>query len=84
MPRMTNSSPAHERQVAAVEDDTAIVLDARESVRQLGLLVRAKARRGYLDPEEAQHATVDLARIERALIAAHDALRTRRGALYQE
>lgn len=84
MPRMTNSSPAHERSVAAIEDDTAVVLVARESVRQLGLLVRAKARRGYLDHEEAQCATVDLARIERVLVAAHDALRSRRGALYSE
>ena len=79
-----NSSPAHERQVAAIEDETAIVLTARESVVQLGLLVRAKARRGYLDPEEAHNATVDLARIDRALVAAHDVLRSRRGALYSE
>ncbi len=82
--RMTNSAPAHERQVAAIEDETAIVLTARESVVQLGLLVRAKARRGYLDPEEAHNATVDLARIDRALVAAHDVLRSRRGALYSE
>lgn len=82
--RMTNSAPAHERQVAAIEDETAIVLTARDAVIQLGLLVRAKARRGYLDPTEAQNATADLARIERALLAAHEALRTQRGALYQE
>lgn len=82
--RMTNSAPAHERQVAAIEDETAIVLTARESVAQLGLLVRAKARRGYLDRTEEQNATADLARIERALLAAHEALRTQRGALYQE
>ena len=84
MPRMTNSKPAHERDVAAVEDDTAVVLTARDSVRQLGLLLRAKPRRGYLDPEETHNATVDLARIDRALVAAHDALRSRRGALYSE
>ncbi len=82
--RMTNSQPAHERQVAAVEDEIAIVLVARAAVVQLGLLVRAKARRGYLDQDEAQNATADLARIERALLAAHDLLRTQRGALYQE
>jgi hypothetical protein len=57
---MTNSAPAHERQVAAIEDETAIVLTARESVVQLGLLVRAKARRGYLDQDEAQNATAFL------------------------
>ena len=82
--RMTNSAPAHERQVAAIEDETAVVLTARDAVRQLGLLVRAKARRGYLDRTEEQNATADLARIERALLAAHEALRTQRGALYQE
>ena len=84
MPRMTNSSPAHERQVAAIEDETAVILTARDSVRQLGLLVRAKARRGYLDENELQNAATDLARIDRALFAAHETLRSRRGALYSE
>jgi phosphate starvation-inducible protein PhoH len=38
----------------------------------------------YIILDEAQNATADLARIERALLAAHAALRTQRGALYQE
>ena len=70
-----------DRAVERIENDTALVLDGRESLRQLVLKLRALERRGLLDDEEAASATGDVARIRRALEVAQQLCQEWRGDL---
>lgn len=69
---------AYDAAAADTENDTALVLDGRDSLRELWLYLRALERRGLLDPSDAAAAQADLSRIRRALEVAHDAMKRRR------
>lgn len=70
-----------DRAVERIENDTALVLDGRESLRQLVLKLRALERRGLLDDEEAASVTGDVARIRRAIEVAQQLCQEWRGDL---
>ena len=70
-----------DRAAERIENDTALVLDGRESLRQLVLKLRALERRGLLDDEEAASVTGDVARIRRALEVAQHLCQEWRGDL---
>jgi len=70
-----------DRAVERIENDTALVLDGRESLRQLALKLRALERRGLLDEDEAIFAARDVARIRRALEVAQQLCQEWRGDL---
>ena len=74
---------AYHAHVQSIEDDTAIVLDAKRAIEDLALLIRALQRRGIIDwiavDRDGIRATNDdLATIRRALDMAHERLKEAR------
>ena len=74
---------AYHAHVQSIEDDTAIVLDAKRAIEDLTLLIRALQRRGIIDwiavDRDGIRATNDdLATIRRALDMAHERLKEAR------
>lgn len=62
-----------------IENDTAAMLSARESLRQLELFVRAQRRRGYIDDEDLARLEQDLETLRRAISRNLDYTRFARG-----
>lgn len=74
---------AYHAHVQRVEDDTAVVLDAKRAVEDLTLLIRALQRRGIIDWNAVDRDGIratndDLATIRRALDMAHERLKEER------
>jgi hypothetical protein len=74
---MANS--ARDLTVQCIEDSTAVLLDGQDSLRELWLFLRAQERRGRIDPDDAQQAQYDLARVRRAVEEGLRLARAQRG-----
>lgn len=61
-----------------IENNTAIVLDGRDSLRRLWLFLRALERRQLIEHGDAQAAQDDLEKALRALTVAQDLLSAQR------
>jgi len=75
---MTNKAQ-RDAAVESIENNTAIVLDGRDSLRRLWLFLRALERRRLIDQGDAQAAQDDMERIQRALDVAHATFKVQRG-----
>ena len=65
---MTNKTQ-RDAAVERIENNTAIVLDGRDSLRRVWLFLRALERRRVIDSADAAAAQNDMERIQRALDA---------------
>jgi len=63
---MTNKTQ-RDAAIERIENNTAIVLDGRDSLRRVWLYLRALERRHAIDSADATAAQADLERIQRAL-----------------
>lgn len=81
---MNGSAPSYNGWLAAVEgteDATAILLDGRDALLNVRLLLSAIARRHAYDDDELRKGAEDLARAMRSITIALDAAKAHRGTL---
>jgi hypothetical protein len=67
---MATTKTLRDANIEVVENETAVVLDGLDSLRELWLFLRALERRGLVEQGDAVAAQQDLERIQRALGAA--------------
>ena len=71
MPSTAPTDHSYSEAVQVIEDHTAEILNARESCTDVELLLRALARRGYVDAPTYQEAMTHLNAVRRGLELGH-------------